>query len=401
MKEKNNFFNRLVIFVIAAFMCLGAVNVATSDISGSDITTTTANYSSGMVTIPEAGCGCGDTCPDGMVSYWKLDEASAGPVIDSYGSNDGTNHGATINQPGQVDQAYSFDGVNDYVDCGNDNSLLIYGDISVTFWLKIDSIIVNSYLVAFTGSGETENVNLLYGANLRSTGDIFIGHEYGSGLNAIDTYNTNLITDKWYHIAFVRNTYADTWSLFIDGVQFGSPYSYPSEATGGTAGRLYIGKNPSGPCFNGLIDEIAILDRALSNSEIMGLYQKGSIGHGYCECPEGCPDGMVSYWTFDAEDIVDSTVLDVYDHNDGTIHGATPTTIKVTEFAPAGTSASFTWPTHIGFFNGFEIISDLRNNRFLYRSEGSTGEWSVSPIDVKGHHSLTYTVVDLILYCTR
>ena len=46
-------------------------------------------------------------------------------------------------------------------------------------------------------------------------------------------------------------------------------------------------------------------------------------------------------------------------------------------------------PTHIGFFNNLEIISDLRNNRFLYREEGDS-TCLKSPITLKGQHSLTF-----------
>ena len=40
------------------------------------------------------------TLKEGLVSVWGLNETSAGAVVDSYGTNDGTNNGATINQTG-------------------------------------------------------------------------------------------------------------------------------------------------------------------------------------------------------------------------------------------------------------------------------------------------------------
>jgi hypothetical protein len=46
-------------------------------------------------------------------------------------------------------------------------------------------------------------------------------------------------------------------------------------------------------------------------------------------------------------------------------------------------------PTHIGFFNNIEIISDLINSRFLYREKGRIN-WLKSPIALKGQHSLTF-----------
>ena len=46
--------------------------------------------------------------------------------------------------------------------------------------------------------------------------------------------------------------------------------------------------------------------------------------------------------------------------------------------------------THIGFFNGLEIISDLQNDRFVYRQQGSTDNFIISQVKVDGHHSLTW-----------
>lgn len=53
------------------------------------------------------------------ISHWALNEAVAGPVVDSVGGFDGTNSGATINQSGQFGTAYDFDGANDFVNIGN------------------------------------------------------------------------------------------------------------------------------------------------------------------------------------------------------------------------------------------------------------------------------------------
>jgi hypothetical protein len=47
-------------------------------------------------------------------------------------------------------------------------------------------------------------------------------------------------------------------------------------------------------------------------------------------------------------------------------------------------------PTHIGFFDGLEIISDLENDRFVYRQQGSTDDFIESQVKVDGQHSLTW-----------
>jgi len=39
---------------------------------------------------------------DDLVSYYKLDETSGTTAVDSFGSNDGTVNGATVNQTGKI-----------------------------------------------------------------------------------------------------------------------------------------------------------------------------------------------------------------------------------------------------------------------------------------------------------
>ncbi len=56
------------------------------------------------------------------------------------------------------------------------------------------------------------------------------------------------------------------------------------------------------------------------------------------------------------------------------------------------------WPTHIYFGNGKEIITDLRNNRFLYRDEDTNNTWSISPLSLNGPHSLIYNPNDSLYY---
>lgn len=73
--------------------------------------------------------------------------------------------------------------------------------------------------------------------------------------------------------------------------------------------------------------------------------------------------------------------------------------LAVSEYVP-GTSdqISLRTPTHIAFrSNGEEIITDLKNNRFLYR-DGPGVEFKVSPVPVRGHHSVVYNPADKLYY---
>ena len=56
------------------------------------------------------------------------------------------------------------------------------------------------------------------------------------------------------------------------------------------------------------------------------------------------------------------------------------------------------WPTHIAFGPGNrEIITDLKNNRFVFR-EGSDHPFQVSPLPARGPHSVVYNPKDKLYY---
>ena len=77
----------------------------------------------------------------GLVSYWQFHESSSGSADgqttydEISNSNDGTIHGATWTT-GKYGAALEFDGVDDYVDCGNDDSLDITDTITIEAWVK-------------------------------------------------------------------------------------------------------------------------------------------------------------------------------------------------------------------------------------------------------------------------
>lgn len=55
-------------------------------------------------------------------------------------------------------------------------------------------------------------------------------------------------------------------------------------------------------------------------------------------------------------------------------------------------------PTHIAFGpGGQEIITDLKNNRFVYRANPDTA-WQASPLPVAGPHSVVYNPADSLYY---
>jgi PKD repeat protein len=265
MKIENKNFKRLIILSTVTIMCM-----------------------TGLAVLPTVSADCPDDCPDGMVSYWKMDETAAGPVVDCYGSNDGTNNGATINQPGQVGTAYDFDGVGDYVESPETTSLRPQYT-SLLAWIKPitaqnhDNIISKAYAES-GGQGRYYS----YGLKIHANGKIAFVADIQLTNKAITT-TTSVNFNQWYLITATWD--GNYMRLFINGTEqvctgdtglYSGGLGYSGWNYGVNIGRYSAGSS----FFEGEIDEAAIYDRALSPSEISSNYYAGLAGHGYCECPD-------------------------------------------------------------------------------------------------------------------
>jgi hypothetical protein len=74
--------------------------------------------------------------PEGMISYWRFDSGIETIAYDSVGTNNGNINGATWTT-GKVGGALFFDGIDDFVNCGNDESLQPLEQITLEAWIKI------------------------------------------------------------------------------------------------------------------------------------------------------------------------------------------------------------------------------------------------------------------------
>jgi hypothetical protein len=72
--------------------------------------------------------------------------------------------------------------------------------------------------------------------------------------------------------------------------------------------------------------------------------------------------------------------------------------LKVNSYVVSSDSIKLKYPTHIAFGpDDQEIICDLKNNRFLFRNS-SKAPLLISPMILKGQHSLVYNPIDKLYY---
>src|SRR3989339_639159 len=211
----------------------------------------------------------------GLVAHYPFN----GNANDESGNgNNGTVNGATLTTDrfGNVNSAYSFDGVDDYIRCINGGPT---GNptVTATFWIKTNTT-TSGHIIGYGNDG-------IGGNDFR----IIINAHCGPNSIAFDTYYDN--------IGFTTN-HSNTWDFYTvvyDGL-IGNNTSVAKIYKNGvllenvcftfsgystnispvipiTFGR-YHGTVETG-YFNGLIDDIRIYNRALTEAEIQALYLEG------------------------------------------------------------------------------------------------------------------------------
>lgn len=214
--------------------------------------------------------------------------------------------------------ALEFDGVDDYVDFGNHAGLRISGDLSIEFWMKTNDLSAGD-LLRFGGdiNSTIEGQNIVYRLGLDSSaGHVRFMHESGRGIAQSFVTGGSLIqVGQWHHLALVRNDLLKTYRLFVDGTPL--PFTiYSSSASGGSLGQLSLGGVSAslvGDYYGGVIDELRIWNRMLSQQEIQAN-RRGPIDQALAQ-------GLAGYWPLHSG--TGTTALDVSGlGQDGVIHGA-------------------------------------------------------------------------------
>ena len=237
---------------------------------------------------------CGGTTPSSLpfpeetVGLWRLDETGGDTYVDSVGENDGTgNNSPSPAENGRVKGAQSFnEGESTGIDIGPSSVFGWFGGESFTieFWTKTAAQISPSTAMVILGrDDDTTGMQWWVGAN-EGNGNASLYMQDGSGNQAILIGIGKSITDgQWHHVAAVRDGKTNDNMLYVDGSLQGSsvkadfPLGFASQTANLTIG--YLNRSPFFR-FNGLVDEVAVYQRALPQDEIMAHVEAGNNGNG-------------------------------------------------------------------------------------------------------------------------
>jgi len=226
-----------------------------------------------------------DPGTDGLVAYYALEN----DVNDSSGNG---LDGVVIGDPNFVDgvegMALDFNG-DDYVDCGGVAEFSFTESMTVSAWVNIRS--VTTAWMAMVAKGENA---WRLGVNNTTTG---IHYGFTGGTRGWQAANsaTELPFDEWHHVAATYDTNVGAL-VYIDGVLDASNPDLGGVATNEMS--LLLGENPeaTGRLFDGMLDEVAIYNRALSEAEI--LYLAGfRVEETNILANGGFEDGVMEPWS--------------------------------------------------------------------------------------------------------
>ncbi|MBU2437483.1 MAG: DUF2341 domain-containing protein, partial [Candidatus Omnitrophica bacterium] len=204
---------------------------------------------------------------------WHLSEDPSGgapQMLDSTSNNnDGTSAGSMTTGDqvaGQIDGSLDFDGVDDYVETSSTSFPTGTGARSLELWFKAANLSGNIVLAGYGGQAANNTFYLVY---IGSTQKLYVGN-IGGG----DTPGTSqtISTNVWYHAVITYD--GNIAKIYLNGYEEGSAVrSFSTTLTNFGIGQMI--PPIANHYFNGLIDEVAIYNRALSAEEVKDRYNQG------------------------------------------------------------------------------------------------------------------------------
>ena len=197
------------------------------------------------------------------LSYYSFDNCTA-KDLGTMG-NDGVIHGHPLCSQGVKGKALCFNGIDDYIEMAR----TLQGDFTISLWIKTSSPSLRGSQ-CFEGNGILWSdvagpANDFILAVLNDKACFFTGNPDMSLLS-----KTPVVDGSWHHIVVVRKMALGRVTLYLDGKREGVMFSSKKPLD---AQRIMVlgGNTLDKRFFEGCIDEVKLLDRALTDQEVAAL----------------------------------------------------------------------------------------------------------------------------------
>jgi len=233
--------------------------------------------------------------PSGMIDWWTGDDNT----FDIIGGHHGTLQNGAGFGAGRVARAFSFDGIDDYVEVAHDPNAAFNFDGSFTIdaWVFVESTplpaefapILSKWDDVPEGVDNQRNYFLSLTNNiggLRLRCDVSQTGTFQPGLNTSRVFSTGIIPlNTWTHVACVFNSAVPGITQYINGQPDVPIFSQISPTVTDPFDNdrpILIGAGDLGGFhrnfFDGNIDEVELFDRPVTAAEILSIFNAGGSG---------------------------------------------------------------------------------------------------------------------------
>jgi len=213
-----------------------------------------------------------------LISEWRLDETSGTTAKDYWDSNNGTWDGVAgaYTSPSWrtasecvSNGCLAFDGTDDYVDCGINDSLKAPNELTIGAWVNLVSY--DSHWRGIMATREDWGTGIAFWLN--QTGNI-----YFSAAGTHYNFSTVVPLNKWKYLTVTFSLANQEIITYMDGVA-SAPQSRSSALPNFPITRIGIqavGVYPLGYAqWNGKIDDVRLYNVAIPSSKIQENYYSG------------------------------------------------------------------------------------------------------------------------------
>ena len=235
-----------------------------------------------------------------LVGWWKFDEGSGNIAVDSSGNcSDAWLYGDPNWVTGYIAGALEFDSDGDSVNCGWDEVLDINDAITVAVWIKVNTFDASWQTIVsrYQSWSFRRDTGAPYHGKTRIDSVGFFTQNSGCG----EIFGTTPIDDgQWHHVAATYDSTTGKQYLYIDGIAEDSSQGNVGGSMDIEAGeKLCIGATSVGHAteWNGLIDDVRIYNRALSQGEILSLAARTAGNPSPFNGVPNAPNDVILSWS--------------------------------------------------------------------------------------------------------
>jgi hypothetical protein len=216
-----------------------------------------------------------------LVSWWPAE----GNANDVYDGNSGTLHNGAGFGAGKVGQAFNLNGTDAFVSFAASSNLNvgISSGLSVECWISPNNVSRVQIISEWNDGAGNIGVHFYHSdPGIGGVGSLAANIMDTSGLTHIFASAPNLVTrSNFQHVALTYDKASGIGKLYYNGTLVAT--RNVGVFTPQTTYPLYFGTRVSGPAavgsyFAGLMDEVSLYNRALTDSEVVAIYNAGSSG---------------------------------------------------------------------------------------------------------------------------